>query len=149
MTETVERCPEPMVIPLTRGLVTIVDPEGARKVRRVRVSQLSGRCHMSEVCPDCGRVKFTGFLQTKAEYPVCIAKSDCAKVTIARLRSELATLREPEQLEAEVIEAAFVLIEKLRSDALDDEDIGSELAAVGTATDALLAHRQRNNDGNC
>jgi len=84
-------------------------------------------------CPDCGLYD-------------CRTKSLADEV--ARLRAELATLREREQLEAAVVEAAIKLALKAQSNDADDEDIGDELDAQSLAVDALLAHRQRNNDGN-
>ncbi len=66
----------------------------------------------------------------------------------ALVESELATLRERVQLEAAVVEAAIKLALKAQSNDADDEDIGDELGAQPLAVDALLAHRQRNNDGN-
>jgi len=132
-----------------------------------------------ERCPDCDRVKFTGYAQSG---PLCITKSDCAQATIALLRAEVATLRERdehtawergyeqgysdrektdhdradvlkepnpyppigevrerEQLEAAVVEAGIVEYHERA------HTIGTDL---NVAVRELLAHRQRNNDGN-
>lgn len=70
------------------------------------------------------------------------------EVERARLMHELTTLRERDQLERAVVEAAVTLALKAQSNDADDEDIGNELGALSLTVDALLAHRaQKGNDG--
>jgi len=98
-----------------------------------------------ERCPECDRPKAKdasarsggckrGLLDDRGQ-PY---RSRCHELTIARLRAELATLREREQLESAVVEAAIEFI----------GPTGEDASSLDTAVEALLAHRQRNNDGN-
>lgn len=99
---------------------------------------------MSEmVCPDCGLVLWG---PGNISPPFCAFQDSdsCRKRLIAILRAELATLREREQLERAVVEAAIVhrrarlALLGLSLDADSDDVLCHEV-------DVLLAHRRATN----
>ena len=111
-------------------------------------------------CPDCKRPT----ARTGA-YGACIIRGSdqCIRVERDNLRVEMASLRERNQLEVAVVEA--LIAERSARDAIPSQSLqfgefpsqefwnaNHHLEGVHVETekalDALLAHRQRNNDGN-
>jgi len=85
-------------------------------------------------CPDCKRPT----ARTGAYGAYIIRGSDqCIRAERDNLRVDVAALRERKQLESALVEAAVEYVGSL--------DAGTPL---DLAIDALVAHRQRNNDGN-
>ena len=101
-----------------------------------------------ERCPVCQRfplLKAPGaegcgrFAQVKRDlFASPEAEAKCYRIGLDLRESELATLRERHELESAVVEAAIEYI----------GPTGTDACALDTAVEALLAHRQRNNDGN-
>jgi len=92
-------------------------------------------------CPDCKRPT----ARTGAYICCAIRGSEtCVRIERDNLRVEVAALCERKQLEAAVVEAAVRIIEDWRAGVND----GHEQVQLATSVNALLAHRQRNNDGN-
>jgi len=101
-----------------------------------------------ERCPDCDRPLSGGDTGTLATHCFANRQGDwlgerlCRDNTIARLRSELASVQALNAAEKNVLFSAEQLHKKLVSESIDDEDTGVELELVNSAVRVLLDLRK-------
>jgi hypothetical protein len=95
-----------------------------------------------ERCPDCDRPNCR---RDAVQVYKSVERIACYEHAIIRLRSELSTLREREKLLVDAVQAA---VDRSDRSAPKERDNISRNTLVEDLGRALLAHRQRSNDGN-